>query len=280
MAKASIVITTYNRPELLKRAIRSVLNQEFDDYEIIVVNDGGGYAEENPFISKVSWIDHNKNKGLSAARNTGIKAAKGEYIVCLDDDNELLPNFLKDTIEEIGSYDAITGQRIIQYKDIAEVAMPKLSRFTSVDQAWLIKKSVFDEIMYDEELRANEDADFGIRFFKKFGARVLDKPVCVVYDTENSLSFPDERELKGIELFLKKNLKEYDDPDELRYLYRLVGRKYYRGGHRLKGLHYFWKSFLADKNQKSFLHFIIILLFGWTVYDKFMSYIEKIRATP
>jgi glycosyltransferase involved in cell wall biosynthesis len=274
MVKVSIVITTYNRRNLLKRAIRSALHQNYENYEIIVVNDAGCW-EEPYFHSKVSWISHDINKGLSATRNTGIGRAFGEYVVCLDDDNELCPNFLKETIEAIGDYDAVGVGRIIQYKDFAHTIVPVLNKFTSIDQAWLIKKEVFNEIKYDEKLRANEDADFGIRFFKKYKAKVIEKPLCMVHDTENSLSFPDERELKGMQMFLDKNLCEYKDyPDELRYLYRLEGRKIYRGGYSLKGLNYFWKSFLAYPRINSFAH-LFFILFGWTVYDKFMSLIEK-----
>lgn len=278
---ASIIITTYNRPELLRgRSLKSALAQDFEDYEIIVVDDCSDdyYVIEDSLLVS-HFIRHKENKGLSAARNTGIKAAKGKYIVCLDDDNELLPNFLKETVKNIADYDAITGQRVIQYKDLAETATPKLSKFTSIDQAWLIRREVFDEILYDEELRACEDTDFGIRFFKKFKAKVINKPLCVVYDTENSLSFPDERELDGMRKFFVKNFRYYvNEKDELRYLLRLMGRKFYRGGYKLKGLGYFWWSFKTNKTLTSLLHFIVIL-FGWRVYDLFMSLIERKRAS-
>src|SRR3990167_2546158 len=117
---ASIIITTKDRPELLKRALRSALNQTYKDYEIIVVDDCTPQFIPTLFDERVTWIRHEVNKGLSAARNTGIKAAKGEYIVCLDDDNELQPTFLEKTIKAIGDYDAVAAGRVIQYKDFAD----------------------------------------------------------------------------------------------------------------------------------------------------------------
>src|SRR3990167_1190392 len=105
---ASIIITTWNRPELLKRALKSARSQTFKDYEVIVVDDCSDIPVEGA-------IRHEVNKGLSAARNTGIKVAKGKYVVFLDDDNELMDRFLEKSIQAIGDYDAVAVGRTIQY---------------------------------------------------------------------------------------------------------------------------------------------------------------------
>jgi glycosyltransferase involved in cell wall biosynthesis len=283
MVKATIVLTTYNRPDLLKRALKSALNQTFKDYEIIVVDD---YSDKGLDLSGSSIniplkiIQHEWNKGLSAARNTGIKAAKGEYIVCLDDDNELMPTFLEKSMQSIGDYDAVAVGRVIQYKDFADYVVPGISKLSSIDWGFLIKKSVFEEIQYDENLRANEDTDFGIQFFKKFKATQLNEPLTIAHDSEDprtSLSFPNERELEGMTKFFKKNFKEYDDPKEKWCLYRLMGRKFYRGGHRLGGLGWFIKGFWAHKTLRSLVH-LLFLLPGWWAYDRFMTFEEKFAA--
>src|SRR3990167_6096233 len=271
----SVIITSYDRPELLQRAVKSVLAQTLKDYELIVVDD----CSPTPSLpGQYQLIRHTKNKGLSATRNTGIRAAKGEYIVCLDDDNELMPEFLARTVAAIGNHDAVAVGRVIQYKDFAHYAPPALTRFTAIDWGWLIKKSVFDSLKYDEALKANEDADFGILFFKRFKAKVLPQPLTIAHDCEkpeDSLSFPTRRELGGITYFLVKNIHHYAPyPDELRYLYRLAGRKFYRGGYRLKGLGYFWRSFLAKPGIKSATD-LFFILWGWTVYDIFMTLHER-----
>src|SRR3990167_263785 len=214
---ASIIITTKDRPELLKRALRSALNQTYKEYEIICVDDYSDNWEEPFFNERVFWVRHETNKGLSAARNTGIKAAKGEYIVCLDDDNELMPTFLEKALQAIGDYDAVSVGRVIQYKDFSDYVVPHLNKLSSIDWGWLIKKKVFDEIQYDENMIANEDTDFGIQFFKRFKAVQLNEPLTIAYDSENpkeSLSFPSARELDGMMYFFKKNFHEYDDPKE------------------------------------------------------------------
>ena len=286
---ASIIITTKDRSNLLtQRALKSALGQNyFDGYEIIVIDDAGtdNTPEVMEFYLKkhqnLSYVRLPENRGLSYARNYGIMRAKGEYIVCLDDDNELLPDFLTETIKEIGTFAAVGVGRTIKYKNFESYALPSIGKFTAIDWGWLIKKMVFDNIKYDEDLRANEDADFGIRFFKFFTAKVIDLPLAIAFDMDDpkqSLSFPNERELKGIEFFLKKNLHEYEnESDELRYLYRLAGRKFYRGGFRLRGLGYFWKSFRAKIGLSSFLN-LFFILFGWTIYDIFMTITERITA--
>ena len=91
----SVVIPTYNRACLLGRAIQCVLNQSFQDIEVIVVDDA---SQDNSADivnslddSRIKYLRHEKNRGGSSARNTGIKAARGEYIAFLDDDDEWMP---------------------------------------------------------------------------------------------------------------------------------------------------------------------------------------------
>ena len=282
---ASIIITTYNRSKILEeRSLRSALNQSFKDYEIIVVDDCGS-DDTGKIVLKHKNIRYFKlpvNQGLSAARNFGISKAKGKYVVCLDDDNELMPDFLKETILNIGTWAAIKVGRIIQYKDFADYAHPIFGKISSFDWGILFDKRVFDKIQYDEKMRANEDTDFGIQFYKVIGNKVglINKPLTLAYDIDDpklSLSYPNERELKGMAYFFEKNFKEYDEPKELWCLYRLMGRKFYRGGYRFKGINYFWQGFKSYKTFRAFLHFFFILL-GWFVYDQFMTLEEKVAA--
>jgi hypothetical protein len=131
-------------------------------------------------------------------------------------------------------------------------------------------------------MRANEDADFGIQFTKHFRYSRIDKPLNIAFDQEGdpklSMSFPSEKILAGIDYYLAKNLHEYEGyPDELRYIYRLAGRRFYLGGQKKKGLKFFWKSFMAKPRLNSALHMFFIL-FGWKIYDKFMTLTEFIQS--
>ncbi|MBR3177415.1 glycosyltransferase [Candidatus Saccharibacteria bacterium] len=95
----SIIIPAYNIDEYLSACLDSALSQDFSNYEIVVIDDGS--TDNTPKISdeyakkyeNVITI-HQKNSGLSSARNTGIKRAKGEYVALIDGDDIIAPNFL------------------------------------------------------------------------------------------------------------------------------------------------------------------------------------------
>lgn len=105
MFKVSVIIPTYNRARYICRAINSVLDQTFTDYEIIVVDDGSTDNTREvlaPYGGKIVYIPQT-NQGVSAARNKGIEQAKGEYIAFLDSDDYWMPEKL---IEQVKILDA------------------------------------------------------------------------------------------------------------------------------------------------------------------------------
>jgi glycosyltransferase involved in cell wall biosynthesis len=92
----SVIIPTRNRAQFVTNAIDSVLLQTFRDYEIIVIDDGSSDNTRDvlqPYLTRINYIYQN-NQGVSVARNTGIRTAKGEWIAFLDDDDEWLPDYL------------------------------------------------------------------------------------------------------------------------------------------------------------------------------------------
>jgi len=95
----SIVLPTYNRPELLRRAISSVCRQTFRDFELIVVDDGSTMSCDlpEPRDRRIQLIRNPSNLGVAGARNVGIEAARGTYISFLDDDDEYRGSFLSST---------------------------------------------------------------------------------------------------------------------------------------------------------------------------------------
>lgn len=109
----SVCIPVYNTEPVLQRAIDSVLLQDFDSFEIIIVNDGSKNTDKNGFCCKkivkltqkkckhvkIKYIEHRKNLGLLEARRTAIENAQGEYICNLDSDDVLLPGALKTLYE-------------------------------------------------------------------------------------------------------------------------------------------------------------------------------------
>ena len=99
----SVIIPTRNRPELLCEALRSVLAQSMQDFEIIVVNDAG--VDVRPWVSalgetvQIRVLQNLQNQGISATRNVGIRASRGKYIAYLDDDGQFYPDHLAVLVE-------------------------------------------------------------------------------------------------------------------------------------------------------------------------------------
>lgn len=120
----SVIVPTHNRPSMLKDTIQSILDQTFQDFEIIVINDAGQDVSSvvQSFGSpKIVYLSHETNKGLAAARNSGIRAAKGKYIAYLDDDDvfypdhlEMLATFLQKTGEKVAYTDAFRAHQRLE----------------------------------------------------------------------------------------------------------------------------------------------------------------------
>ena len=119
MPRVSVIVATYRREQELKRALESLKEQQFKDFETIIVDDNadlefnnkvsaivGAFKEENPQMA-VTLITNPKNMGSAETRNIGIRASAGEYITFLDDDDVYLPQKIKNHLEftEKGGYD-------------------------------------------------------------------------------------------------------------------------------------------------------------------------------
>lgn len=101
----SITMATYNRASLLPRAINSVLNQSYQNFELIIVDDGSRDNTEEVCRSfkdsRILYYKQEQNRGVLACRNKGFDLARGDYTAFLDDDDELLPEALEIAIEKL-----------------------------------------------------------------------------------------------------------------------------------------------------------------------------------
>lgn len=187
----SVIITTYNRPDLLPRAINSVLNQTFDNLECIVVDDCSPDSETKTLVQSIDderlrYIRHDKNRGLSAARNTGIECARGDYIAFLDDDDEWLTTKLEQQLELLVNLPddyAVVYCWMDYYSDsqnkVIRKYRPKLRGdiFSNTLDAQpigsgstlLVRKTIAEEFGgFDESLPRGVDGDFIRRVSEKY----------------------------------------------------------------------------------------------------------------
>jgi len=104
----SVIVPLYNKEQYVVRALNSILNQTFTDFEILVINDcctdKSVELVKQLNCSKIKIINHTENKGLSATRNTGIKNSKSNYITYLDADDEWKPTFLSSILYLIQNF--------------------------------------------------------------------------------------------------------------------------------------------------------------------------------
>ena len=138
MVKVSIIMPVYNSEKFLKKAVESVLNQKFEDFELILVDDGspdasGSICDE--FAEKDSRVKliHKKNGGICSARNAGLKIAKGEYVGFCDNDDLYLPNLIED------------NYRLAKENDVDLMRYAKIKRLEKDDgRVWKIHAKIQD----------------------------------------------------------------------------------------------------------------------------------------
>jgi glycosyltransferase involved in cell wall biosynthesis len=172
----SIIIPAYNYEKYLKEAIDSALNQTVR-CEIIVVNDGSTDGTEEiakSYGDKIVYL-YKDNNGLSAARNSGIKIAKGEYILCLDADDAIDPTFVEKTMAKMDKDIGIVrtgykefGEMHREFMNTNGVTFGSLRKSNSIPATALFKRVAWEEVGgYDENMKEGyEDWEFWLRLVK------------------------------------------------------------------------------------------------------------------
>ena len=283
--KVSIIITTFNRSSVLPNAVISVFNQTYSDFELLIVDDCSeddtrrvidGFDD-----SKIRYFRTSVNSGSSVARNLGINNARGKYIVFLDDDNELDPEFLAETVTalEASTDFAVNTGRLIKHDGFIDYA-PAFRQtghgFTAIDWGWLIKREVFDKIRYDPEMKGDDDADFGIQFYKYFSSTPVDKPLQTANAKGMSVTFASKNRIESLRKFVAKNWKEYEKagPKDLSFLYRFTARNLYQAGLKREAIQYFKRAFLVYKNRRTLIHYLVSFI-SYGAYYKLMRLEER-----
>ena len=291
----TIIVPTYNRcKELFEVCLPSIFRQTYKDFEVIVIDDASDFflIPEGELPTNLR-IRHNKvNKGKSYCVNQAVKWAQGEYILVVDDDNAIAPQFLELTVKAIeeesekemkwsnSEWHAVTTGRIVVhdgYKDYAPAYYQQGLGFQAIDWGWLIRKKVFDVIQYDETLFGDEDADFGIQFYKNFRAYALDLPLQTAFAQSNDgVCLPTAKRLDSLARFIVKNWKEYEEagPKDLSFLYRFAGRNFYLAGYKKIAIKYFWACFKVWPTRRTLTHYLVSLI-SYKAYYLLMRLEEK-----
>jgi GalNAc5-diNAcBac-PP-undecaprenol beta-1,3-glucosyltransferase len=206
----SVVIPTYRRPHLVVRAIASVLRQTHRHLEVLVVDDCSPDDTQSVVQSvgdpRVRYIRHETNKGLPAVRNTGIRAARGEYIAFLDDDDEWREDKLEKQLSAIGNYDAVTctavvdGGFALRSHRRSSITLDDLRRGGFPPSGLMAKAEVFRTVLFDESLKQGEDWDAQIRIAERYSLGWVPEPLLLYNEGEHARMTNEARLLLGPEL--------------------------------------------------------------------------------
>lgn len=228
----SVVIPTYSRPIYLKRCIESVIKQTYKNIEIIVVDDNDPNTEERRLTervmenfssySNVVYIQHDKNRNGSAARNTGWRHSKGEYITFIDDDDEIDAKKIEKQFQCLCSLDedwgaCYTGYLIVtnggQSQKSAErrsgncyIAALMRTMYLGSGSNLFLRKKVVDEIGgYDESFERNQDVEFLVRVLELYKIAYVDDCLLTIYQQGNRV----KKSFEQIDGYAKYYLKRF-----------------------------------------------------------------------
>lgn len=228
MKTVSVIIPTYKNRGKLKECIESVLHQEYVElFEVIVVDDNDpcsqwrvdtekimlGY-QNNPVIH---YIKHDRNKNGSAARNTGINAAKGDYIALLDDDDIFLPEKLSKQVRFLENHKDMDAVYCFERKENSDVVNKTVFEGNAIKEILLLKTNFQTSTLmfrsnvinslngFDETFIRHQDLELMLRFFHKGYKLGCVPEVLVVMGKNNGENIPNGTKLESLkEYFFSK----------------------------------------------------------------------------
>jgi glycosyltransferase involved in cell wall biosynthesis len=231
----SIITPTYRRPILLKRAIISVINQTFGNYEHIIIDDGNDFETEllvKGFGDKrIIFHQHQSPRGAAGGYNTGIKLSNGEFILFLDDDDEYLSTFLEKMNNHFSHSNpnvgfVWTGISRIRDTDSGEILIDSKvwpSRFSTKELGLVeataignnvgvcVRKSCIDAIgLYDESIIMGHDTEFLFRLAKNFDFETIPEILVKIHFHGLSQLTNEKNNLARLEL-REKILEKHQD---------------------------------------------------------------------
>ncbi len=193
----SVIIPTYNRAWILKEAIDSVLSQDYENFELIVVDDGSEDKTKellDGYKNRLRMIKQ-KNSGVSAARNKGLRAAYGEFIAFLDSDDIWLSGKLSAQVDFFLSHPHAficqteeiwirKGKRVNpknkHKKPSGDIFEPSLALCLVSPSAVMMRRRLFDEVgFFDETLYACEDYDLWLRTGCRYPVYLIETPLII-----------------------------------------------------------------------------------------------------
>lgn len=278
----SVIIPTYNRAHLISRAIESVINQTYTNWELLVVDDASTDNTKQVLESylsdtRIRYIKVDKNGGNAVARNLGVNAAKGKFIGFVDSDDEYHSEYLFKALNKLEKspedvYFLWAGTKTIGIDGVGKdsIWVPKQKNHSNqflyelhvgIGRGFLIKKECFDDLSFDNNLRTAVDTDFLIRLRQKFNFTVLEEVLLTIHTQPESVRSNHVEKKKSYNIIIGKHKSLIDSDKYLRskFYYKLFWLSLYDGDNKMAKYAY---SKIAFSSLKPTLLFIIFTLFN------------------
>lgn len=293
MYRVSVIIPTFNRSLLLQRAMESVLNQTWKDFELIVVDDASyddtretvkRLSQNRPFIK---YIRHKENLDVGEARNTGIKSSSAPLIAFLDDDDEWLPSKLEKQMRYLESLsdprvgmvytgavwiNPKTGKKLIHqrpnhtgwiYEDLL-----KRNVIVAGASSCLIKRRCFAKIGYFKPRQCYEDWDLWLRLAKEFKIEAVDEFLVKYYQYPLHFS---QNAAKNIvarnEIFKTFFVDLNKRPSIMAHFIYDTGLLYCRFNYMNLAKRCFRKALKLDSKKRRYKIALLLCFFGFRVFN-------------
>jgi len=302
----SVIIPTYKRSKYIVRAINSVINQTYENIEIIVIDDNefnDKFSFETKeklkeFIrkGKVLYIKHNNNRGVSAARNTGIEKAQGKYIAFLDDDDEFYPDKTKLQVDILNNSRENVGLvygaclKVDVDNELKEIIVPKIYgdvydvlgiNYIGTPSMVMVTKEVIEKIKgFDVSLDHKEDIDFYYRLSEYFKVSYTKELVTKYYLHAGSASKNDHDRLIKMLRYLKKHQLKMKRP-RLRWseLQERLGELYVFNDNKKKALYAYVSAYINRPLHFTILIKICLLFLGKKIFSYKKNILKHLKSS-
>ena len=229
--RVDVIVSTFNRPALVLRAVRSVLAQTHEHVKVIVVDDASEtdtQAALQQVQHRIDFVAHSHNRGAPAARNTGLRRAASPYVAFLDDDDEYEPKKLERQLELLRSADPSiigvdAGSRLLGAgrsttvgASIGSEGRCGLLRHAfrgSMTSTLLYRRDCLEGVLFDEGLPAYQEFDFVLQATRGGTVLPLDEPLVRIHDHDGPRVSSPENHLRALEALRKKYASEIESDE-------------------------------------------------------------------
>lgn len=218
----SVILPTYNNEETIFNSIRSILNQSYKDFELIIINDCSTDKTKQVIMSfddsRIIYLENNKNLGRAKSRNIGIEKAKGNYIAVMDGDDisvterfDIQLNYLKKnpSIDLVASNIIFfKNNKVLGVSDVKTNSPRNLNFFLRPiglpHVTWMVRKDFFENFKYNSNIFMTIDQDLLLRSYKSLNYFLLKKPLVFVNEPNKAKT---KFKLKQLYVLLLARLK-------------------------------------------------------------------------